>query len=538
MNPSLEANTLRENENTISQVFDTVCRAGHDHIGLMFDDESLTFKEFHQQVQILAHNLALVGIAKGDRVAIILDNCKEYLFIYFALFKIGAWAVPLNTRWEEPEIANVLEDAEVNTLFFSKQVGTIDMLQMVIGIQPRLGSLKRLIMLDRGRSKVTSAKDVIDFDALLKKPTHAMPRLDPVLSEDVALLCYTSGTTGTPKGVLLTHGSLVKTSRNVAEHWIQKDQVTLFVAPFYAAQGFSSILIAYMAGQTGYFLSTFTPNEIIKQISRGKCNFIATQPTMWSLLITSKAIEFCDFSSLRNVSVSGSVCSATLAQRIENTVGCELLNVYGCIESTGGVTATRLNDDADIRQHTVGRPLPGFEIKIVDAERRELSAGQVGELAVRGPIMKGYLNNERQTREVIDDNRWLYTGDLACFYDNQNISIVGRAKDMIIRGGFNIYPVDIEQVVLKHPKIQQVAVVGKPHEVIGEQTVAFVVPKAGEKIETNEIREMCRGNIANYKIPDHVHFIAQMPIILAGKVEKATLKRWAKTGIPAELVLD
>lgn len=233
--------------------------------------------------------------------------------------------------------------------------------------------------------------------------------------------------------------------------------------------------------------------------------------------------------------MSGSLCSPELAQRIENKLNCQLLNAYGLIEGTSVVTMTRIGDSEDIRLNTVGRPIPGVEIKIVDqTTKKTLPHGEIGELAVRGYNMKEYYNQPEKTSEVIDDEGWLYTGDLAKYYDKENISIVGRCKDMIIKKGFNVYPSDIEEMLLRIPNVQTAAVVGKEHEVLGEQIVAFVVPIAGKTLEKNQISQYLFKNLSNYKQPDKIEFISEMPIILAGKIDKKQLMEWCVQGIPDE----
>jgi fatty-acyl-CoA synthase len=216
-------------------------------------------------------------------------------------------------------------------------------------------------------------------------------------------------------------------------------------------------------------------------------------------------------------------------------IGCVLLNAYGLIEATGVATITRLQDDAETRLNSVGSPIPGVEYKIVDQNRKEVGSGEIGELAVRGYVMKGYFKNERKTKEVIDEEGWLYTGDLACEHSSKgNIQIVGRCKDMIIRGAFNVYPIDIEECILRHEGVDDAAVVGKPDPILGESISAFVIPKPGTEFTPGDIKRFCRGKIANYKIPDDVHIISQMPILISGKVRKDILRTWAVEGIPAE----
>lgn len=476
----------------------------------------------------MAAHLRQLGVSKGDRVALILPNCMEYVLSYFALFKLGAWAMPINTRWEAEEVEHVFDDAQPKVVILVEQHGVIDYLSITETIRRTRPYLEQSIIV--GPS--SGAAKVLSFQALLRPP-DTQPDYAAVSPNDIAMLSYTSGTTGQPKGVMLSHRNFVATSLHTAQLWNMQQEVPLSIAPLYAAQGFLAMLIYLIGGDaTMNFLSTFNPNDILKRISQGSNTAVHTQPTMWSLLLASRAVQFADFSSLQKVIVSGALCAPHLARRIEERVGCRLLNAYGLVEATSVVTLTHPDDGQDIRFDTVGRPIPGVEIAIVDEQRRPVPKGEVGELAVKGYLMKGYYNKPEQTAQVIDEKGWLYTGDLARYYDEENISIVGRCKDMIIRGGFNVYPIDIEDVLLRHPDVQDAAVVGRPHDVVGEQTVAFVVPHPGRSLSKNALLHHCSGMIANYKIPDDILFISQMPTILSGKIKKTTLREWAESGIP------
>ncbi|MDP4177192.1 MAG: class I adenylate-forming enzyme family protein [Bacillota bacterium] len=520
---------------TIPELFETICKRNPDKQGLVFDEDIYTYRDFYKKVNTLAASLINLGISKGDRVALMLPNCAEYIISYFALFQIGAWPVPISTRWEKDEIANVLMDAQSCAVIFVERQGALDYIDIVSYIQEKLPILKKLILLNNpDKCKEIGA---INFSELLEWETDIEITSD-VQPDDVSMLSYTSGTTGNPKGVMLTHKNLVLISIYSALEWkMTENDTPLSIAPLYSAQGFLSVLLFLSSCGTVKYLTTFNPNMIIKAASKGINTVMHTQPTMWSLILGTPAIRFSNFSSYNNVVVSGSVCSSELAKRIEETIKCPVYNAYGLIEATSVVTMTKPGDSEEIRLNTVGRPIPGVSIKIVDENRCEIPKGEVGELAVKGYLMKGYLNNIEKTREVIDDDGWLYTGDLAKYYDDENISIVGRCKDMIIRGGFNIYPIDIEEVIMQHPDVYDVAVVGRDHDVVGEQTIAFVIPKPGKTLDKSTILKHCVGKIANYKIPDDVIFISQMPIILSGKVQKKLLKQWAQEGTPAEALI-
>lgn len=501
---------------------------------LRFEDLSVTYGELFRYADNLAVNLKKRGVGPGDKVAVILPNCPEYLYVYFALFLIGAWAVPVNTRWEPNELENVLRDSDAKTVIYKDYIGIFDYHEILKEKQAALPLLKHLIVFcpeeEEEMESLLSTYIYTDCEESYAQGNYAAPE-----PENVALLAYTSGTTGTPKGVMISHETLVRTSLHAAKFWASADDAGFSVAPLYAAQGFLALLIDLVAGMTMKFHSTFDPHEIVKELAKGEASVFHTQPTMWTLLLGQAYLKHVSFEHLDKVVVSGSLCPAELATRIEKTMGCILLNGYGLIEATGVVSLTRPDDSEDVRINTVGRPIPGVEVKVVDENRTECPRGEVGELAVRGYLMKGYYKKEEKTREVIDEEGWLYTGDLACIYDDAgNIQIKGRSKDMVIRGGFNVYPIDIEECLLNHDLIEDAAVVGRPDEIMGESLTAFVVPKPDASLTGGDVKRFCRGKISNYKVPDDVEFVSQLPTILSGKVQKNVLKEWVISGIPDE----
>jgi fatty-acyl-CoA synthase len=519
---------------TIDCVLRTIAREYSDRTAVNFKNQSITYAELYSHTSVLAARLVEIGITKNDKVAIILPNSLEYLFVYFALFCIGAWAVPINNRWEEEELRNVLQDSDVRMIIYKDAIGVFNYIEILKNIKKDLGFCQFFVC-----SADTLPEGAVSLEQLIY--TEPGARLLDKLStisidpEDVALLAYTSGTTGIPKGVMISHKNLVLTSYHAGRIWNLENDRGYSVAPLFAAQGFLAVLLDLVSGVTMFWNSSFDPNDILKEIAGGGMNAIHTQPTMWTMLLHQPYFDFIDFSSFTKVIVSGSLCSYELAKKIEEKIGCTLLNAYGLIEATGVVTITRPDDPDDVRLRTIGRPIPGVEIKIVDDNRREVPAGTPGELAVKGYIMKGYYKNEEKTREVIDKDGWLYTGDMACYHDDgKNIKIVGRCKDMVIRGGFNVYPIDIEECLLKYDKVYDVSVVGKPDDLLGERLVAFIIPKPDADITPGDIKRFCRKKIANYKIPDDVFLVSQFPILLSGKIQKNILRQWAVNGIPRE----
>ncbi|SHO53584.1 AMP-binding protein [Anaerocolumna xylanovorans] len=522
-------NMLGADKVTLRDMIKCICKEHLDQIAITFDAEKISYQKLLTNIENMVVNLMEHGVKKGSKIAIILDNCMEYIYSYLSTFYIGALPVSINIRWKKDELFRVFDDAEIDFIICSQQAGNILFGKYVAEYSESHGDIKKIFYLkenqfgDRGEL----------FQSLLQPRNIEEVTLEEIYPNDFAMISYTSGTTGMPKGVVLKNNDIYKISKYSAEYWARNDS-PLSIAPLYSAQGFLSLLINFAAENEFKMISSFNPNDILKEVSKCENTMIHTQPTMWTLLLNCRIIDFTKFDGLKTLVVSGSLCSSELAKRIEEKLNCKLMNAYGLIEATSVVTMTRLDDSEDIRFNTVGRAIPGVELKIVDENHEELSKGKIGELAVRGYNMAGYYNNQEKTRQVIDDEGWLYTGDLAKFYDEENISIVGRCKDMIIRGGFNVYPSDIEDYILKMPNIQTAAVVGRKHEVLGEEIIAFVVVKAGKDLTERDVLKYLFNKISNYKIPDKVYMISEMPIILAGKIDKKVLMEWAENGIPAE----
>jgi fatty-acyl-CoA synthase len=529
------------NRATINEAFNKVTEEKSDSLALVFEDVELTYDELKKEAYNVAIKLKELGIKKGDRVAILLSNCYEYLYLYFGAFLIGAWPVPITSRVKEKELKNILMDSKAELIFLQDSIDNRHYEKIVFGFKDELPFLdKFIIRRTTDLDKYFDMPSFSDFFEMINNIEEKIERFEhpDIQEDDTALLAYTSGTTGNPKGVMITHRGLVYTSYHTGRIWgydqIGNDLV-LSIAPLYTAQGFLPVLLDLISGVTMNFLETFTPNKILKEISKGRAKIFHTQPTMWNLLMFSPLRKFVSFDNLEKTIVSGSLCSSNLAKRIYETTDTTLLNGYGLIEATGVVTVTRPDDPLDVQLNTVGRPIPGVNLKIVDQNHNEVEKGEVGELAVRGYLMNGYYGNEEKTKSVIDEEGWLYTGDLACYYkDGENIQIVGRNKDMIIRGGFNVYPIDIEEEISNCNKVQDVAVVGKEHEILGEVIVAFIVPDPSMKITKGEIMEHCKEYLSDYKMPDEIYFVKQLPTLLSGKIRKNILKEWLNTEIPQE----
>lgn len=519
------------NDKIIRDFIIEICQENKGHDAIIFDGKHYTYETLLEITENLAKGLTKLNITKGKKLALVMSNRIEYILLYFATFFIGAYPVPINTRWGKKEIFNVMSDAEVEGIVTEEKIGSHLYGEYVAEYIESHKEVKSVIYFEQN----LFGDEGLSYEELMNIAKDEKFEPVDIAPSDVAMLSYTSGTTGMPKGVMLKQNDIVKISAYTTQMWrTEEEEYPFSIAPLYSAQGFLSLFIDFAIGKTFKMSSSFNPNDILREISKCENTVVHTQPTMWSLLLNCRIINFSRFDSLKKLVVSGSLCSPELAKQIEERLKCTLLNAYGLIEGTSVVTMTRMEDSYDVRMNTVGRPIPGVEIMIVDENRKPVNEGEVGELAIKGYNMVGYYNNQEKTQEVMDDDGWLYTGDLAKYYDQENICIVGRCKDMIIRGGFNVYPSDIEEYILQIEGVQNVAVVGKENEILGEEIVAFILPKAGVTMTKNDIIRPLFNQLANYKMPDKVFFISEMPAILAGKIDKKKLRVWAEEGIPED----
>ncbi|GAJ45256.1 AMP-binding protein, partial [Parageobacillus thermoglucosidasius] len=357
-----------------------------------------------------------------------------------------------------------------------------------------------------------------------------MDSLDP---HDVINMQYTSGTTGFPKGVMLTHYNIVNNAYNIAQCMkLTKEDRLCIPVPFFHCFGcVLGTLACVSVGATMVPIQEFNPKQVLQTVQDEKCTALHGVPTMFIAELNDPDFEKYDLSSLRTGIMAGSPCPIEVMKAVMEKMGAKEITIaYGQTESSPVITQTRTDDPIHIRVETVGRALPNVEVKIVDpSTNKEVPPGVQGELCTRGyHVMKGYYKNPGATKEVIDEDGWLHTGDLAVMDENGYCRITGRLKDMIIRGGENIYPREIEEFLYKHPKILDVQVVGVPDEKYGEEVMAWIILKEGQTATAEEIREFCRGKISRHKIPRYIEFTDSYPMTASGKIQKFKLREMAK----------
>jgi fatty-acyl-CoA synthase len=499
-----------------------------------------SWAELDTRVDAVASALIAMGVQPGEHVGIWSMNCPEWVVTQFAVGRIGSVLVNINPAYRLHELEEALRGADVTTLIVGLPFKTSDFVGMVETICPevagaaqdgwqseRLPELRRLIAL--GKRPGPGWRTWADLEAATI--THALAererRTQPT---EVFNIQFTSGTTGLPKGAMLTHRNVLMNAYYIGQRvrYTEHDRVCIPV-PFYHCFGcvLGTLVCAIYGSAMVVPAPSFDARATLAAIAAERCTSIYGVPTMFVAELDHPERPSFDLRSLRTGIMAGSPCPLPLMRAVMETMGAREITIgYGLTEASPIITQTSVDDPIEVRVGTVGRPIPGVEVQIVDpATRAVLPPGATGELRVRGHgVMAGYYKNPEATARVLDADGWLATGDLARCQDDGNYRIVGRCKELIIRGGENIYPPEIEEFLHHHPAVAEVAVVGLPDTTYGEVVSAWIVPKPGAAVTADEIRAFCRDQIAHYKIPHYVQIVDQLPKTVTGKVRKHVLR--------------
>jgi fatty-acyl-CoA synthase len=503
-----------------------------------------TYQEFLREVERAARGLLRLGIQKGERVGIWSTNYAEWVITQFAVAKIGAILVNLNPAYGTVEFEHALQQSGCSTLLMTQGFRKSDYRSVLFEICPeaahsvpgslqsdKLPHLRNLIFI--GDSPAPSS--MLPWNDLLQMgdnlPAEALAARAATLEfDDPINIQYTSGTTGIPKGALLSHHNIVNNGLLIGQGMRFSDRDKLCIpVPFYHCFGMilgNMVCVAHGAAMVipaHYFDALAT----LQAISEERCTAVHGVPTMFIAELEHPRFREFDLTSLRTGIMAGSPCPINIMRRVVDEMHCsELTIVYGLTETSPGITQTTPDDPLELRVTTVGKPMAHTEIKIVHTRTgRIVPRGTQGELCARGyAVMKGYYQNPEATRQTLDADGWLHSGDLATMNDNDYFKITGRSKDLIIRGGENIYPRDIEEFLYTHPAISEVQVIGIPDRKYGEQVMAWVKLKPGSTSSTEAIREFCKGRIAHFKIPRYVKFVDAFPITINGKTQKYKMR--------------
>ncbi|MCX6029065.1 MAG: AMP-binding protein [Chloroflexi bacterium] len=559
MNPQL----VRQSQ-TLDEAFRRVVERYGDCEALLFGAERVTYRQMGARVATLAAGFHRLGVMRGDNVALILSNCPEFLYTIFALAQIGAAAVPFSPQSGGRDVEHILGDARAVAVVTDVHAPGSDLLGLIAEVRPRLPALRHVIV--RGADEQTgciSLASLLD-DTRSIAPSPDLPTAEPPDPADVALILYTSGTTGLPKGAVHTHrtllatlgmmvrmvSSLLKPSPSLARvawpllrrprklRWFAELGLAavgvgqlrwLVMTPFYHVAGYFQLMLALLGGDKMALLERFQPDAALELIHRERVTILFAVPPMLVAMLSRPDCTPHTLVSLALVGTGAMPVPPQVVRELRERIGCLVVIGYGATEASVG-TATMPVDPEDVQAETVGRPAPGVELKIVDDARRPVQGGAVGEIAVRGPgVMAGYYGNPESTSQVMDADGWYYTGDLGQMDERGYVRVVGRAKDMIIRAGANVYPAEVEHFLLTHPQIAQVAVIGLPSPTAGGEKIrAYVVPRAGAAPTVGDVVGYCWGKIAAYKVPDEVLFVDELPLTPAlQKVQHFRLREQA-----------
>ncbi|MFG3380047.1 AMP-binding protein [Streptomyces sp. NPDC047999] len=484
-----------------------------------------TYAAFHAEVGRLARALLGSGVAKGDRVGIWAVNCDAWVLVQYATARIGAIMVNINPAYRAHELAYVLNQAGVSLLVASRSHKGSDYAAMVESVRGRCPALRSVHLIgDASWDRLLEAGEGV--------PEAAVAAREAELScDDPVNIQYTSGTTGFPKGATLSHHNILNNGYLVGEllGYTEQDRVCIPV-PFYHC--FGMVMGNLAATSHGACMvvpaPSFDPAATLRAVERERCTSLYGVPTMFIAELGLPDFASYDLSSLRTGIMAGSPCPVEIMKRVVAEMNMAEVSIcYGMTETSPVSTQTRRDDDLDRRTATVGRVLPHTEVKVVDpATGVTLPRGEAGELCTRGyGVMLGYWEEPERTAEAVDAGRWMHTGDLAVMREDGYVRIVGRIKDMIIRGGENVYPREIEEFLYAHPKIADVQVVGVPDERYGEEVLACVVPRDPADPPTlEEVAAFCRERLAHYKVPRRLEVLDAFPMTVSGKVRKVELR--------------
>lgn len=533
-------------ENTLGGVLDDLSKNNPNGWAVRYTDRNYfrTWKELNDEADLIARGMMSLGVKKGDHVAIWATNTPEWILTLFAAAKIGAVLVTVNTNFKIFELEYLLRQSDTKLLVMIGGFKNNDYVATVNELLPELKTtsgeiesehlpfLKRVVFAGK-----ETPKGMLNFEDLKilggDFPIEIYEENKKTLNtHDVVNMQYTSGTTGFPKGVMLTHYNILNNGKTIGDgmKFTKNDKLCITV-PFFHCFGLVLAMMACIThGTTMVPVERYSPVPVMNAISVEKCTAVHGVPTMFIAMLEHAQFNNFDFSSLRTGIMAGSPCPIEVMKKVIDKMNMrEIVIVFGQTEASPGCTMTTTSDSIDKRVNTVGRAFPGVECKIIDPDTgEELPINTPGEFCARGyNIMKGYYKMPEATAQAIDKDGWLHTGDLCTVDEDGYYKVVGRIKDMIIRGGENIYPKEIEECLYTCDKVSDVQVIGVPSEAYGEEVMACVILKEGEEMTEEEVKEFVGARMAKHKVPRYVRFVDSFPTNAAGKIQKFKMREEA-----------
>ncbi len=531
-------------DKTIGQWLEYWAENKPDKEYIVYSDRDLrfTWKQFNERVDNMAKGMIAIGIKPGTHIGIWATNVPDWLTFLYAGAKIGAVVVTVNTNYKQHELEYLVENSDIHTLCITEGVFDGSYIDMVNSMFPELKTSQRGYLNSKRFPKLKNVvfigqekfRGMYNTPELLLLGTNVSDKdllemKSQVNCHDVVNMQYTSGTTGFPKGVMLSHYNIVNNGYFTGDgmHFTENDKLCCCVPLFHCF----GIVLATMAclthGITQVMVERFDPLVVLASIHKERCTLLYGVPTMFIAELDHPMFDMFDVSSLRSGIMAGALCPIELMRRVTEKLHItHITSVYGLTESSPGMTHSVIEDSFETRCTSVGKEYPFTEVKIINPENgEECKSGEQGEICCRGYlVMKGYYKNTQATAEVIDKDGWLHSGDLGIKDENGYFRITGRIKDMIIRGGENVYPREIEEFLYHIDAIRDVQIAGIPSEKYGEEVGAFIILREGATLNPEDIREFCRGQIARHKIPKYILFVDSFPLTGSGKIQKFKLK--------------
>lgn len=530
-------------ELTLSQLLREKTKENPSQEFMVYSDRGLrfTYQEFDKRVDDMAAGLYAIGVRKGDNIGIWATNVPDWLTYMFACARLGAVAVTVNTSYKLHELEYLVKQADLTTLCLTDGVKDSNYVQMIKELVPELDEYERGCLKSK---RFPCLKNVVFMGPEKFRGLYSTPELlllgqhvdfeiikkieSEVTPHDVVNMQYTSGTTGFPKGVMLTSHNIINNGYSIGEsmRYTSKERVCLPVPLFHCFGIVLGVMAILSHGATHVLLESFDPLVALASIHKEKCTAIYGVPTMYIAELNHPMFNMFDMSSLRTGIMAGAGCPVELMKTVMDKMNMkEITSVYGLTETSPGMTQSRWDQSADVRATTVGYELPDIEVKVLNPETNEECAiGEQGEMCCRGyNIMKGYYKMPEATAEIIDENGFLHSGDLGVKDPDGNYRITGRIKDMIIRGGENIYPREIEEFLIDIPQIKDIQVAAVKSNRYGEITGAFIILHEGQTLTEEDVIEYCRGKLSKYKWPQFFMFLDEFPMTGSGKIQKFKL---------------